>query len=288
MFGKSNTKLRPMFLFFTHPIFNQIMKKILLLLSLTVAAFSFNACNRAVSNADSPVTISDEVKHRIEHLGFSSENVVIEANGYIVEGDIFLSNEDLAKDADLHSLHVGDVEQYNTTYLVTGLPRVITVSVSSLLPASYPAAVDEAIARYNAQNLQITFTRVASGGNINIVRGNGSYLASAGFPTSAGNPHNEVKVNSKSIGSNPNQAYLATILAHEMGHCVGFRHTDYMDRSYSCGGATTNEGASTVGAIHIPGTPTTADPGSWMLACIGSGQNRPFNNNDITALNYLY
>jgi predicted Zn-dependent protease len=95
-------------------------------------------------------------------------------------------------------------------------------------------------------------------------------------------------VNSAAIGTSPATSYLATILAHEIGHCIGFRHTDYMDRSYSCGGAYTNEGASSVGAIHIPGTPTTADATSWMLACIGTGQSRPFNTNDRTALNYLY
>jgi hypothetical protein len=77
-------------------------------------------------------------------------------------------------------------------------------------------------------------------------------------------------------------------MAHEIGHCIGFRHTDYMDRSYSCGGSATNEGASTVGAIQIPGTPSGPDANSFMLACIGSGMNRPFNNNDKTALSYLY
>jgi hypothetical protein len=61
-----------------------------------------------------------------------------------------------------------------------------------------------------------------------------------------------------------------------------------MDRSYSCGGAYTNEGASSVGAIFIPGTNAEADPESWMLACIGSGKNRPFNANDVTALSYVY
>ena len=129
---------------------------------------------------------------------------------------------------------------------------------------------------------------MTSGANISIVKGNGSYLASAGFPTSTGQPYNQVKVNSRAIGNNPNQNYLATILAHEIGHCIGMRHTDFADRSYSCGGSPTNEGASTVGAVHIPGTPTGPDPNSWMLACIGSGQNRPFNANDKVALNYLY
>ncbi|WP_317044047.1 M57 family metalloprotease [Hymenobacter amundsenii] len=55
-----------------------------------------------------------------------------------------------------------------------------------------------------------------------------------------------------------------------------------MRRSYS------NEGASTVGAVYIPGTPSGADPNSWMLACIGSTDDRPFNANDRTALNYVY
>jgi hypothetical protein len=171
---------------------------------------------------------------------------------------------------------------------VKALPREITVRISNSLPSSYVAALDEAIARYNGEKLSITFRRVNGSANINIVKGSGNYLASAGFPYSNGDPYNQVKVNSAFLGNNPNQSYLATILAHEIGHCIGFRHTDYMDRSTSCGGQYANEGASTIGAIHIPGTPTTADANSWMLACIGTGVNRPFNANDKTALNYLY
>lgn len=40
-----------------------------------------------------------------------------------------------------------------------------------------------------------------------------------------------------------------------MGHCIGFRHTDYMNRSYSCRGSAVNEGSAGVGAVYIPGTP---------------------------------
>jgi hypothetical protein len=61
-----------------------------------------------------------------------------------------------------------------------------------------------------------------------------------------------------------------------------------MNRAYSCGGTAVNEGSAGVGAINIPGTPTGPDPNSWMLSCIGSGQDRPFNANDVIALNYLY
>ncbi|GAB2960996.1 hypothetical protein GCM10027048_31220 [Hymenobacter coalescens] len=255
-------------------------------LALTVLGLSSCQKQDEVRAADQP---SEEALTQIRQLGFSTHNAQKTSEGYLVEGDILLSEADLKATPDHKVLRVGNVEQYRTNNLVNaGTGRVIKISISSRLPTSYVAGLDEAIRRYNAENLLITFQRVSSGADIDLVKGNGSYLASAGFPTSTGAPYSQVKINSQAIGSNPATNYLATILAHEIGHCIGFRHTDFMDRSYSCGGATANEGASTVGAIHIPGTPTTAEPNSWMLACIGSGQSRPFDAYDKTALSYLY
>ena len=231
--------------------------------------------------------ISQDVLDKVYGLGFSNKNVLRTEDGYIVEGDIFLSDADLNSSPSMQFLRVGSEEQYRTFNLVAALPRTITVSISNRLPASYVAALDEALGRYNALGLLITFQRVSSNADIDVVRGNGNYLASAGFPTSGGDPYGQVKVNSNAIGNQP-QSTVATIIAHELGHCVGFRHTDYMNRAYSCGGQAVNEGSGSVGAVLVPGTPSGPDPNSWMLSCIGSGQNRPFNNNDRTALQYLY
>ena len=231
---------------------------------------------------------SSEALQKIYNLGFSNKNVSKDEDGnYVVEGDIVLSEADLDASPAMQFLRVGSEEQYRTYNLVTSLPRVITVSIASRLPSSYVAALDEALARYNAENLQITFMRVSSGANISLVKGNGNFLASSGFPTNTGNPYSQVKVNSTAIGNQP-QATIASIFAHEIGHCIGFRHTDYMNRAYSCGGQAVNEGASTIGAVFIPGTNPNPDPNSWMLSCIGSGQDRPFNANDKVALAYLY
>jgi|RhiMetdeSRZDD1v2_1073273.scaffolds.fasta_scaffold03244_23 dual-action HEIGH metallo-peptidase len=244
------------------------------------------ACRKNAKN-EGASAVSDEALAKIYNLGFSNKNVVSDGNGnYIVEGDILLSPADLNSVPESQFLRIGGEEQYRTTNLVTGLPRNITVSLSSAL-STWSTALNTAISRYNALGLRITFTRVTSGANISIVNGSGSFLASAGFPTSAGNPYNRVILNNSAVAGQP-QNTVASILAHEMGHCIGFRHTDYMNRAYSCGGSAVNEGSAGVGAINIPGTPTGPDPNSWMLSCIGSGQNRPFNSNDVTALNYLY
>lgn len=262
----------------------------LLPLAALAAIFTFSSCQEEEEQVVSNDEISQLTLDQISELGFNTQQVERIAEGYLVEGDIILTEENLRGSAEAKALRVGEEEQYRTSNLVNvGTSRTINVAISSSLPSSYVTALDEAIRRFNAENLRIKFRRVSSGYNILVSKApsGSSYLASAGFP-SGGNPYNSIRVNSDYLGSNPGTSYLATILAHEIGHTIGFRHTDYMNRSYSCGGSYYNEGASTVGAIHIPGTPTGADPNSWMLACIGTGQNRPFNSNDRTALNYLY
>ncbi|MCS3800206.1 M57 family metalloprotease [Niastella sp. OAS944] len=253
---------------------------------MAVSGVMFIACRKNVAT-EQVASPSEEALAKIYALGFSNKNVSMDEDGnYVVEGDIVLSQADLNTRPELQFLRVGAEEQYRTNNLVTALPRVIKVSVSSKLPSSYKAALDEALGRYNAEGLKITFQRVNSNADISIVKAAGNYLASAGFP-GGGNPYYQVKVNSSALSGQP-QTMIASVLAHEIGHCIGFRHTDYMDRSFSCGGQVVNEGASTVGAVFIPGTNANPDPDSWMLSCISYGQNRPFNANDKVALGYLY
>lgn len=262
------------------------MKNVARLLTLSLmTALILTSCKKAM-NETAQDEISDATLAKIQSHGFGTSNVQKTEEGYLVEGDIILTEDFLNSVPGGNLLRIANNEQYRTTNLVTGLPRNITISSSGNVNANVSASIDAAIARYNAENLVITMSRVASNGDINIRIVNGAnYIASAGFP-SGGDPYNTVKYNK--TYQNYSLNFVTTVMAHEIGHCIGFRHTDYMDRSYSCGGSPSNEGASTVGAIHIPGTPTGPDAASWMLACLSATTNRPFNTNDKTALNYLY
>lgn len=280
--------------FFTLNPNTQMKKFLISSLAVFITALVFTACKKEVKQVATD-EIPESVMSKIKTLGFSTTGARKVEEGYLVEGDIVLNDELLNSIPESKLLRIGDVEQYRTTNLVKSLPRTIKIKVTGLGTAFIQGA-DLAISRYNALNLQIKFQRITSGTPNITIKGfnqgpSGGYitLGSAGFPTSTGNPYSVIKMNTNqyAYGTNPNVNYVGSVMQHEIGHCIGFRHTDYMNRSYSCGGAYSNEGASNVGAILIPGTPSGPDANSWMLAC-SNGGNRTFNTNDATALNYLY
>ncbi|MGY3088121.1 Zn-dependent protease with chaperone function [Hymenobacter sp. UYAg731] len=265
--------------------------KLFILLALSGATLSLASCSKKEEVAAAPTAASQDTMAQIKALGFSTQDVKKVDGGYVVEGDMLLTPELLASAPGYSTLRVGDEEQYRTTNLVGSLPRVLTVSISSSFNSAYVTAIDEAIRRYNAAGLRVTFRRISTTGADLPVKyssnlGTGVLGQSGGFP-SGGNPAPGFTLVPNVINSS-NTNYIATIMAHEMGHCIGMRHTDYYNRAISCGGSASNEGASSVGAILIPGTPSTAESNSWMLACVGNGVNRPFTANDLTALNYIY
>jgi predicted Zn-dependent protease len=265
------------------------------LLLACIMSTVFIACKKEVKEEITQDEVSESVKMQIKNLGFDNKNVQKIDEGYLVEGDIILTAENLANSTSSPELVIANEEHYRTNNLVNASTyptiKVRIASSSSSHTSVFTAALDEAIRRYNAEALTIRFQRVSTGANITI---NAYYqanntLGSAGFPSS-GAPYNTIQMNTyhySTSTSSTNVNYIATIMAHEMGHCIGMRHTDYMNRAYSCGGSAYNEGSAGVGAVHIPGTPTGASASSWMLAC-SNGGNRPFTSADKTALRYIY
>lgn len=267
------------------------MKKILrltvLIVSISLLAVS---CKKVASEQIAEQEIPSEIRAMVIAAGFNDAGMTSTPDGYLIESDILMTKEQLAEMGNNNGpeMVIANDEHYRTTNLVSGT-RTITVSLNTT-QANFVSATTEAIRRYNALPLRIKFQKVTgTSANINIKTFYqvSNTLGSAGFP-SGGNPYNTVNMNTYWYTTGISVNALATTIAHEMGHCIGFRHTDYMNRSYSCGGSATNEGTAGVGAVYIPGTPTGGSAGSWMLACSSTTTNRPFTSADNTALNYVY
>jgi hypothetical protein len=276
------------------------MKKTPFVLGIACIALLASCKKNSAPEADATV-VSQEEKSLVASAGFNSNWFEKTADGnFLIEGDILLTTtqlRELSGVAPTNNFIIANEEHYRTTNLVNtnGGVRTITVRLGSGFPSYYSQGLDMALAHYNAVGSNIRFQRVTTGGEIvisgsNLGRSFGGCILgqSAGFPT-GGNPAPGFTLSTTKCATQyiNTAAKADEVMAHELGHCIGFRHTDYMNR-ISCG-QNSNEGDGGVGAIHIDGTianVTSGNYNSWMMACT-NGDNS-FSAEDNYAIGFVY
>lgn len=187
--------------------------------------------------------------------------------------------------------------QYRTFNLVEGANRNIDIlgytGGSQALSSKAQTALQWAVDNYNNLNTTLQFNltfgtnyqaadMVVYDNTVNNPNGTGGV---AGFPTADGRPHKFIQIYGiEQFSTNVNEH----VITHEIGHSVGFRHSDWFDRLSCPPQAQGNEGTGSDGAVHIPGTPTGRDLTSVMQACFSTSEDGEFNGNDVTALEFMY
>ncbi|WP_276601298.1 M57 family metalloprotease [Nannocystis radixulma] len=259
-----------------------------------VSAMVLFACGESeVIDGAELETVNQEIVDNLLAAGYPESEIEVGDDGVVIVGGdavvtLQASREMIGLDG--HEEHAGEIQfrQYRTTNLVDPGIAVICIDGSSF-SGTLSTALDKAIANYTSLNLSFDMVRTNgsdAGCDAEItMTAKGAAGGSSGFPE-GGLPYSTVNVG-KSTG-NYGLAVATHVITHELGHCIGFRHSDYYNRAISCGTGG-NEGDGGVGAIHIPGTPTTAVlDGSVMNSCFNQGSTGQWTASDLTALNALY
>ncbi|QKX03568.1 peptidase [Aquimarina sp. TRL1] len=286
----------------------KITKSVKAMAVTAIAASMMVSCEKDATANFTPEEsreISKEVIAKITELHYNPNNVekrmITDIDGsqeemYVIEGDILMSYDQLMG----MELHGGiRNKQYRTTNIVTAtnIIRVVGYTGNNQFGLSNTAqtGLRYAVDNYNNENLSIRFELsfgTSWGPNDILVYVDNSINPSpnqssgiAGFPRN-GYPFTRVRINNRANTGESNQQ-LEHLLAHEIGHCVGFRHTDW-DTRKTCG-ENSNEGVSNDGLVYIPGTAGPGgDANSIMNACYPFNTDGEWSHFDRVALNYLY
>lgn len=277
-------------------------------LLLTLSIYSCKKSEPPVIATESKAEVDATALAKIKEMGFQTDGIKESGDYYVVEGDILISKKSLStvKNIEKATNAGGKIAQANTNNLLQGnLTNVIITTEDYDIRWHY--AIREAVAAWNAVgNCRINLIHSYSQfyppytnsvtPTITIKKSN---LGTGGFgqgqfPTASGtagaillvNPFtNNVNSNGQDNGIPRSHEQDVYMLVHEIGHCLGFRHTDWKAEG---------TGGSAVGANPIPGTPNNGNPGNDPNSVMNSGRLgtsntwSSFSSYDVIAAQYLY
>ncbi|MBZ4188242.1 M57 family metalloprotease [Niabella beijingensis] len=266
------------------------MKKLsLLTLLLCVLTFSCKKSDK-ILNEDQQNKVEKEdhsVYQFIKKLGYSDSEIKDLGSEYLVDGDILFAKNELPNFSIFQQSP--KTKQYGTSYYVGyNIQPNITVRIDPSMSA-YASEINGAIDMWNnVTNSRINLTLTSSTSqDILITNSNlGSGICGAGYFPVDGRPGGLIRINISQIAGNSFAQRQRTI-AHELGHTIGFRHTNWQASGEPIGGQLPDNNAYFY-AMHLLGTPTGGDANSLMNGGECGIGATSLSSYDILAVQFMY
>lgn len=256
-----------------------------------VIACTFFACKKH-ENTTAPKEESPASKALLEKLityGFAKDSIK-DIGKYYAIGDLLFNKEltDMKKLEAYYGKRNVQTEQASTYNLISGAKADnIKFSIASINQPWQQAVYAACTQWASVHNSKINFHDVISAdletyADIIFKSDNGTLsantIAAAEFPTVSGAPGFQVLINYDFNNGNISAASMLYNMVHEIGHCLGLRHTNWQSRG---------EGVNPYGANQIPGTPSS-DINSVMNGGTALYSWTGFSQYDTISVNYLY
>lgn len=253
-------------------------------LAILMTLTALTACADQLTDPAQGIPLAD--REALRALGLDAESAQDHGEYYVVEGDIEVSKiglraGQLARAANTQSVFLGSarpgaslpvptartrpggpsLQAHTTTLTLPARVRTIKVDLSDL--ASEPdwqAAARRAMANWNGiAGSAVTMVEDSVTADITVIFEDMpvTTLGSASWPyqaTTGGGPGPIIRINTDHLAITDSRK--DRLLTHELGHTIGFRHTDWQAQG---------ESATGLGAVTVPGT-SGSDSGSVMNA----------------------
>lgn len=262
-----------------------ILYRYLIILSV-VSGVLFSCSKKDIAPTPAQTAENNPVLNYIKKLGYNESQIRDLGDEYLVDEDILFSKTGTP---DLSVFDAPKTEQYGTAnYVGYNVQPNILVYVDPSM-SGYQSEINSAINIWNSvANCRVKFnlTTSSAGAHIRIVNSNlGTGVCGAAYFPVNGQPGSLVRININQISGNSFEQRTRTI-AHELGHCIGFRHTNWQSGEGRSG--TLPDNGAYYDAIHILGTPTGGDASSLMNAGQCGIGATVLSNYDILAVQFLY